>query len=211
MVRRQMELAGASKEELAGYDRGVAQAGAMGVDVSPLVGDIKGFIEVFTGRDLMTGDKLGFGSRLLGLFMLSELRTGKKLGNLLELGKLKKFTKLGDLSKLEGVGAESLQTIVNKVNNIGVDHLKNSDLTGAILDISGNPVTINGRTFNHLGEVKDALKGLGNQLKKLNKLINSGNLGDDVLKAAKSIRTQVQNQKDQIQNVLNRAIDEVGN
>jgi RHS repeat-associated protein len=134
-----------------------------------------------------------------------------KLSKLLKLGNAKKFKKLGDVSKLEGAGSESLKKIVDKVNNIGGDHLKNSDLTGAILDISGNPVTIGGRTFDHLGEVKDAMKGLGNQLTKLNKLIDSGDLGENVIKAAKSLRTQLQNQKDQIQNVLNKAIDEVGN
>ena len=61
------------------------------------------------------------------------------------------------------------------------------------------------KTFDHLGEVNDALKGVGNQLKKLNGLIKNGDLSGDVLKAATSLRKQLQGQKDQIQNVLNRA------
>ena len=134
--------------------------------------------------------------------------------------KLKKFEKLADnattiagkalkkvdldFSKLTGKGADALEAITKKVNNIS-GHLKADDLVGAVKDIFGQPVTIGGRTFDHLGEVNDALKGLGNQLKKLNKLIDKGDVSDDVLKAAKSLRKQLQGQKDQIQNVLNRA------
>jgi len=81
MVRRQMELAGASKGELAAYDRGVTSAGSIGADLTPIAGDAKGFVEAFTGRDLMTGEKLGWGGRLLGLFMLSELRSISKIGD----------------------------------------------------------------------------------------------------------------------------------
>jgi predicted nucleic acid-binding protein len=47
-------------------------AGA-GVDFSPVGGDLKGFIEVFTGRDLVTGEDLG-AWRWAGLVFLSELR-----------------------------------------------------------------------------------------------------------------------------------------
>lgn len=109
-----------------------------------------------------------------------------------------------DFTKLAGKGADALEGITKKVNNI-TGHLKADDLVGAVKDVFGEPVKIGGKVFNHLGEVNDALKGLGKQLGKLNGLIKNGDLSDDVLKAAKSLRTQLQGQKDQIQNVLNAA------
>ncbi len=55
-------------------------AGA-GVDFSPVGGDLKGFIEVFTGRDLVTGEDLG-AWRWAGLVFLSELRHLRHADNL---------------------------------------------------------------------------------------------------------------------------------
>jgi RHS repeat-associated protein len=49
-------------------------------DASPIVGDVKGFVEVFTGCDLLTGEPLG-AWRWLGLIGLSELRHTKHLGD----------------------------------------------------------------------------------------------------------------------------------
>jgi len=49
------------------------QASALVMDLSPGAGDVKGFAEVFTGRDLITGEALG-GWRWVGLMGLSELR-----------------------------------------------------------------------------------------------------------------------------------------
>jgi hypothetical protein len=51
------------------------------VDATPVVGDIKGFIEVFTGCDLLTGEELG-NWRWLGLIALSELRNLRSLDEL---------------------------------------------------------------------------------------------------------------------------------
>jgi len=50
------------------------QEAAQTLDLIPGVGDVKGLIETFTGTDLVTGESLSFGSRVLGLFLLSELR-----------------------------------------------------------------------------------------------------------------------------------------
>ena len=47
---------------------------AQTLDVIPGVGDVKGLVEAFTGSDLVTGEDLSIGSRLLGLVLLSELR-----------------------------------------------------------------------------------------------------------------------------------------
>mgnify|MGYP006949443728 CR=1 FL=1 len=43
------------------------------------------------------------------------------------------------------------------------------------------------KTYDHLGEVNDALRGLGNQINKLNRLINNGGLSDETLEAVKSL------------------------
>jgi hypothetical protein len=51
----------------------IAQVGSLAVDFTPGVGDAKGFAEVFTGRDLITGESLG-AWRFLGLVGLSEVR-----------------------------------------------------------------------------------------------------------------------------------------
>ncbi|KAA1240790.1 polymorphic toxin type 28 domain-containing protein [Aquimarina sp. RZ0] len=112
-------------------------------------------------------------------------------------------------SKLSGTGGDILDGVIKKTNNIGT-HLSPNDLKGAVKDILGSPFTINGKTFDHIGEVTDALKGLGKQITKLNKGIKNGSFSDDVLDAATSLRTQLQNQKDQIQNVLNNARQEAG-
>jgi RHS repeat-associated protein len=47
--------------------------GGAAVDATPIVGDAKGLIEVFTGCDLVTGEDLGWW-RLAGIIGLSELR-----------------------------------------------------------------------------------------------------------------------------------------
>ncbi|GAB4206675.1 MAG: hypothetical protein OHK0022_34000 [Roseiflexaceae bacterium] len=49
------------------------------VDFIPVVGDVKGFIEVFTGTDLLTGEELGHW-RWVGLLCLSEAKVLKHLG-----------------------------------------------------------------------------------------------------------------------------------
>ncbi len=130
---------------------------------------------------------------------------GEALEQLTKTASTKSLAKISlNTSKLSGTGGDVLDAVIKKTNNIGT-HLSPSDLKGAVKDILGSPVTINGKTFDHLGEVTDALKGLGKQISKLNKSIDAGTFSDEVLDAAKSLRTQLQNQKDQIQNVLNNA------
>lgn len=57
------------------------------IDAIPLVGDGKGLIEAFTGKDMVTGEKLSAGSRLMGLFFLSEFRMIGKMSDALKSGK----------------------------------------------------------------------------------------------------------------------------
>jgi hypothetical protein len=51
----------------------IKQGASLAVDFTPGLGDAKGLAEVFTGKDLITGDSLG-AWRFLGLVGLSELR-----------------------------------------------------------------------------------------------------------------------------------------
>ena len=107
---------------------------------------------------------------------------------------------------IQGVGGSALQAISKKVENIS-SHLSDLDVSGAILDLKGTPVTINGRTYDHLDEVTNALKGLGNQIQKLNTGISNGTFTGGVLSEAERVRSGLQTEKDRIQNVLNKYKD----
>src|SRR4030095_11242690 len=79
-----------------------------------------------------------------------------------------------------GVGKELVSPILKKVDNIA-SALDERHVKAAVNDILGNPVIINGRVYDHLTEVNNALSGLGNQIENLNNLIQSGKLSNDVL------------------------------
>ena len=120
----------------------------------------------------------------------------------------KAWNKLTVSKSLKGKGKDALDQFVKKVNNIG-DHLSEDDLVGAIKDVFGEPILKkDGTAFDHLGEVKDALKGLGNQLKDLRKKIDNNEFDGDTKKAAESMYKQIQDKKDKIQNALNKASKE---
>ncbi len=69
--------------ESLGYDysgwtvNDVKQISDIGLDFVPLVGDIKGIGEALYGKSLVTGEKLAWWERALGLVCLTELRTLK--------------------------------------------------------------------------------------------------------------------------------------
>ena len=107
---------------------------------------------------------------------------------------------------LKGAGVEVIEQVVKKTDNIAA-HLTEKDIAGALLDIKGTPVEINGYVYDHLDEVKNALTGLENQIGKLNKAIEKGKFGEDVLHVAENLRSNLQKQKDKIQAVLDRAIN----
>ncbi|WP_313420107.1 RHS repeat-associated core domain-containing protein, partial [Sphingobacterium multivorum] len=112
---------------------------------------------------------------------------------------------------LKGEGREILSKIFNKSRDIAEDHLTELDIKGAVRDIFLDPVIINGREYNHLGEVSDALTGIKNQIQKLNKSISTDEFTGDVLKEAKNLRKHLQKEKDRIQDVLNRARRDMNN
>jgi len=109
-------------------------------------------------------------------------------------------------SGLRGVGGELLEQIVRKTDNLA-GHLTEKDIAGAIRDINGNPVInqATGQAWDHLKEVTDALGGLKNQIKKLNKGIEGGKFSGEALDKAKDLRSNLQKQADNIQGVLDRA------
>jgi len=64
------------------------------------------------------------------------------------------------------------------------DHLKDDDISGAIRDINGKPVTRkNGIPFQHLKEVEDAISGLKKERNSLIKSIKNPNLTPEVKKS----------------------------
>lgn len=112
----------------------------------------------------------------------------------------------GKVSKvvLESQGGQELQRLMAKAENIS-GHLTDLDILGAVKDIRGMPVVKNGIQFDHLDEVNSAMKGLGNQIETLNKGLENGKFGGKALEEAQRIRSGLQNEKDRIQNILNKA------
>ena len=131
---------------------------------------------------------------------VSNAAIGLEVLALLPVGKLFK----GSAKLLKGVGGEILETFLKKVDNQAT-HLTQKDIQGALKDIAGTPVVINGKQYDHLKEVTEALHGLGKQIDNLNKAIGSGKLTDDVLNQATRLRDTYQAQKDIISNVLTKA------
>jgi hypothetical protein len=113
----------------------------------------------------------------------------------------KSIKKITLSSKLTGKGKDKLEAFTNKVNRLS-EHLTEDDLAGAAKDILGDPVIIGGKKYNHLQEVNDALKGLGNQLDQLKDGIKKSEFEGDALEEANRLLSTVSKQKDEIQNVL---------
>ena len=117
----------------------------------------------------------------------------------------KAWKRLDINSNLTDKGSDLVSQYTKKFNNQG-SHLSENDLVGATRDIFGQGVKkADGSTWNHIGEVQDALDGMGSQLSKLRKQIDAGDFEGDALGAAQSLYKQVQGRKDELQNVLNQA------
>ncbi len=109
------------------------------------------------------------------------------------------------IKALKGTGGELLEGYLKKFGN-QADHLTKLDIEGALKDIAKTPILKkSGATWQHLKEVEEALSGVGNQLDKLTKDINTGKFTDEVLKQAETIRGTLQKQKDKLTDVLNEA------
>ncbi|SFU16963.1 RHS repeat-associated core domain-containing protein [Pseudovibrio denitrificans] len=86
-----------------------------------------------------------------------------------------------------------------------LDHLSTSDLIGAVGDILGNPVTINGKTYDHLDEVNNAVNGLKNQVKSIQKVLGRDDLTDAQRNAAVELLASTSNHIDRVEKTLDTA------
>lgn len=74
------------------------------------------------------------------------------------------------------------RSIFQKIDNTITTHLKLEDITGAASDLAGKPITIGGKTYQHLKEVQDAQNGLANQISKLKNLLGNKDLSQEARK-----------------------------
>lgn len=114
---------------------------------------------------------------------------------------------------LIGLKGKELDKLNEKIDAINghVSHLTEDDLGGAVREIMGDNVNIYGNVSQHLKEVEENLTSMGNKILELDKLIydTRNPLTGEVLEQAKEIRSLLQKQKDNIQEVLNKAKQEV--
>ncbi|WP_162501903.1 eCIS core domain-containing protein [Sphaerospermopsis reniformis] len=157
----------------------------IGLELIPVAGDIYG-IASFTKKLDKLWERVKFLEKKVQLVTTAASKTLKKI-NL--------------SAKLTGKGKDKLEAFTNKVNRLA-EHLTEDDLAGAAKDILGEPVKIGGKQYDHLKEVNDALKGLGNQLDQLKNSIKNSEFEGDTLEEAKRLLSTVSRQKDEIQNVL---------
>ena len=69
------------------------------------------------------------------------------------------------------------QATINKLQNTIKDHLTEMDFSGMLRDVKGNPVPKPGGGFwDHLGEMKDSLKGLQGAKRSLEGSLKNPNL-----------------------------------
>jgi hypothetical protein len=117
----------------------------------------------------------------------------------------KAFKALGS-KNIVGKGADKVIDFTKKFNNQG-SHLSESDLAGAVKEISGlkSGFKANGTPFQHLKEVNESLSGMQKQIGILKKEIKDGAFEGEALNAAKGILNDVTKQYNQISNTLNSA------
>jgi RHS repeat-associated protein len=115
------------------------------------------------------------------------------------------WKKLSVNSSLSGKGGDLVQQYTKKFNNQGTA-LDEEHLVAATRDIFGQPILkADGTAWDHLSEVENSIRGMGNQLARLRKQIDSGYFEGDALIAAEKLYEQVQKRKDAIQQALNQA------
>ncbi|MCT1526442.1 DUF6443 domain-containing protein [Sphingobacterium hotanense] len=120
---------------------------SMEIDMIPFVGDAKGFVEAFTGRDMVSGDRLSGVNRALGLIFLSELRVVGKVGDVVSnASRVLATGKWVETAESMSKAAASYQKQIT-----GVDAGKSFKLNGVKFD---------GVTNN--GVLKDAKSGMEN-------------------------------------------------
>lgn len=118
---------------------------------------------------------------------------------------LSNLSKAKNLFKgIKGAGKEAFEEVIRTTENI-TDALDETHIRAAVNDIFGHPVVINGKTYDHLTEVRNSIRGITNQIKKLNSIISNTKNSSDVIEAATTLRNSLSKQKDEINAVLDRA------
>jgi len=159
------------------------------LDLSP-AGDVK---VILTGQNFQGEDKSRLGA--VGWLAL-DIFGGEILSGLGKAGRAVRATK--------GIGKEALEAVIKKTENI-TKALDELHIRAAVNDIFGRPVVINGKTYDHLTEVKNALNGVTKEIKKLNKIVGNSKYDKEVIDAATELRNTLTKQKDEINAVLDRA------
>jgi len=78
-------------------------------------------------------------------------------------------------------------------------------LVGAVRDIFGQPVRINGKSFDHQKEVSDALRGLSKQISTLRRNLDEDKFSGEALEEANRLFLELSKYKDTVTDQLNRA------
>ncbi len=102
--------------------------------------------------------------------------------------------------------SQATDRIASRVQN-NLDHLSTSDLIGAAGDILGSPVTIGNKTYDHLNEVENALGGLKNQVRDLQKILSRDDLTQGQRRAAEDLLSSTSNHIDRVEKTLDTARD----
>ncbi len=124
---------------------------AMQLDAIPVIGDVKGFVEAFTGSDLVSGERLSGFSRAAGLLFLSELRPAGTLSDMTRMSdNLLGSGKWIDAGESMSDAAASFQKQIT-----GVDAAKSFELNGVKFDGLADG-----------GVLLDAKSGMGNFVNK---------------------------------------------
>lgn len=91
------------------------------------------------------------------------------------------------------------------VNNL--EHLTPTDVAGAARDILGSPAQGGGKTFDHLGEVNNALQGLKNAAGDIQRILSHSNITDAQRDALQETLGKVSKRIDRVENILRKAGD----
>ncbi len=147
-------------------DPSLGQQGlSLGLDVAPVVGGVKGGAQVFTGEDLITGEKLSrweeAGYAVLGFFGAKGLA---KAGDIADFGEASlKVLRQGD-NLPDSVNFKGL------VQNRNLQDLTHQDLTKAF---DGTGFTLSNHAINRLKHSRTRDLGFGN-LNDISKVFNKG-------------------------------------
>ncbi len=181
-----------SPEQKQTFNNGLRNGTSTGVDFLPVVGDAKGFIEAFTGEDLITGHQLNAFSRILGILMLSELRVFDKIGDayrgLKVLGE-------GSMSAFESATVTAMKERGDQIiaagdsfsgtgktlsaQSLGIGGDKAADILSVSASGKFNITEVKGVISGNIsaGQVDGALGQIGNTVSALKSQVNGAKIG----------------------------------